>query len=373
MSDKKWLRSKFLYFYILLFFLSSLGFITCFHYANPSLTVFAEGQVSDDWSLTSWHDHESILHYEKGPSSINAEFKLSSQAKQPNAGVSVNFVDGLANFSDFNEAKISLKCSFANTLYFGLSFHDDKVTQINNPLTYRSAGVFIDCDTEWREISIKLDSLEIPIWWLHMFGYKASENNYDMGKVIRVYLESSYDSPQDVSSKFYVSGISFSGHRDGALLTFSLFTALVWLICGAWTIKCYLSNEPREEEVSQQLKYEQLTFNSARERDKQLILEYISKNFANPEIDNSSVCKAAGVSRTRVNEVLKAEYGTTFTNYINKLRLVEASRLLAEKPDAHITEIAYLVGFKNISYFNKLFKEEFGSTPKEVRGKRTQQ
>jgi AraC-like DNA-binding protein len=40
--------------------------------------------------------------------------------------------------------------------------------------------------------------------------------------------------------------------------------------------------------------------------------------------------------------------------------LIEASRLLSEKPDARITEIAYLIGFKNISYFNKLFKEQFG-------------
>ena len=206
-----------------------------------------------------------------------------------------------------------------------------------------------------------------------MFGYKASENKYDLNKVIRVYLESSYDSPLDVSSKFYVSNISFSGQREGVLPAFAFFAALIWLVCGAWTIKKYSAQKTREQEVKQELKYEQLTLNPARARDKQLIIDYISKNFADPDIDNSSVCKAVGVSRTKVNEVLKTEYGTTFTNYINKLRLVEASRLLTEKPEAQITEIAYLVGFKNISYFNKLFKEQFGSTPKEVRGKRASQ
>ena len=87
-------------------------------------------------------------------------------------------------------------------------------------------------------------------------------------------------------------------------------------------------------------------------------------------MDIESVCKAVGVSRTKVNDILRSEFGSTFTNYINKLRLIEASRLLIENPDARITEIAYSLGFKNISYFNKLFKEQFGSTPKTFKNKK---
>ena len=352
-----------------------IGFLACFQHATPTLTVFPEGRSSHNWSLISWHDQYSVINYEKSASSINAEFKLSSVSERPNAAIAVNFdksTNKLVDLSSFNKARVLLKCSSANTLYFGLSFQDEKVTQENNPITYRSAGVFFDCDTEWREVIIKLDSLEVPVWWLHMFGFKASENKFNLNKTIRVYFETTYESPLDVDSRLYISGISFSGQKEGVLLAFTLITFLVWVICGAWTIKFYFSDKSREKEITQEFKYEQLTFNSARERDKQAIIEYISKNFANPEIDNESVSKVAGVSRTRVNEILKAEYGSSFTNYINKLRLVEASRLLTEKPDAHVTEIAYLVGFKNISYFNKLFKEQFGLTPKEIRGKGAQ-
>jgi AraC-like DNA-binding protein len=32
-----------------------------------------------------------------------------------------------------------------------------------------------------------------------------------------------------------------------------------------------------------------------------------------------------------------------------------------------VSEIAYLVGYSNVPYFNKLFKEEFGCTPKSFR------
>jgi AraC-like DNA-binding protein len=50
-----------------------------------------------------------------------------------------------------------------------------------------------------------------------------------------------------------------------------------------------------------------------------------------------------------------------------KLRLAEASRLLVENTSASIAEIAYSVGYKNSSYFIKLFKEEYQCMPKAFR------
>jgi AraC-like DNA-binding protein len=63
----------------------------------------------------------------------------------------------------------------------------------------------------------------------------------------------------------------------------------------------------------------------------------------------------------------------TFTGYVNKLRLTEAARLLTEKSAATVAEIAYSVGYANVSYFNKLFKEEYGCTPKAFRTLAAQQ
>lgn len=350
-----------------------VGYLVCYRYANPALIVFSEEEGSSkNWSLTSWHDPASILTHRLSHSEISAEFKLSGKADWYNAGLAVVFDKSASkrvDLSDFNKAAITLRCSTANTLYFGLSAHDEKVTQEDRAITYRSAGVFISCDSEWREIVVKLDSLEVAPWWLHKFGFKASDNRLPLDKIIRIYLETVYDSLRDVDSSVSISKISFSGKNNNLLVNFYAFASLFWIALSIWTIRFYNTARQSTSEVERPLSYEQLTFNSARERDKQAIIEYISKNFANPEIDNESVSKAVGVSRTKVNEILKAEYGSTFTNHINKLRLIEAFRLLAEKSDAHITEIAYLVGFKNISYFNKLFKEEFGLTPKEVRGK----
>jgi AraC-like DNA-binding protein len=103
------------------------------------------------------------------------------------------------------------------------------------------------------------------------------------------------------------------------------------------------------------------------------VLRYIATNYTDTEIDLESVVSATGTNRNKVNEVLKTELGMTFTSYLNKLRLTEAARLLAEKSGAAIAEIAYSVGYSNVSYFNKLFKEEYGCTPKSFRSLAIQQ
>ena len=75
----------------------------------------------------------------------------------------------------------------------------------------------------------------------------------------------------------------------------------------------------------------------------------------------------AGANRNKVNELLKKELGMTFTAYLNKLGLTEAGRLLVEDNGATVSEIAYSVGYGNVPYFNRLFKEEYGCAPKAYR------
>ncbi len=358
---------------LLLLLLNVIAFVVLYKYANPSLAIFPDNRAPYAWSIDTWHDEKSSLTLEDSVVSINAGLRLFSGSERYDAGIALNFnknPNKYVSFSEFNRIKVQLKCSVKSTLYLGLSAQDAKVTQPNYPLTYRTAGAFVNCDTEWREVAVNLDSLEVPIWWLVMFKYKASDNNYSLDKIIRVLLETTYETPLDTDIKVNVARITFDGHRDGYLLGFSAISFLSWVGFLGWAVRFYWNEKSRVKGVVQVLEYEQLNFDPIRDRDKQAILDYISKNFADPEIDIETVCKIVGVSRNRVNDVLKIEFGVTFTNYINKLRLTEAARLLGEKPDAHITEIAYLIGFKNISYFNKLFKEQFGSTPKTFKNKK---
>lgn len=58
----------------------------------------------------------------------------------------------------------------------------------------------------------------------------------------------------------------------------------------------------------------------------------------------------------------KKHLGTSFTNYVNSIRLEKASRMLATTTTP-VMEIAFLCGFENFSYFIRLFKQKMGQTP----------
>jgi AraC-like DNA-binding protein len=109
--------------------------------------------------------------------------------------------------------------------------------------------------------------------------------------------------------------------------------------------------------------YRQLTLEPFRDKEKAAILHYIGTHYTNPDLDMGTVTARIGADRDKINEILKSELGMTFTAYVNQLRLTEAARLLTDQAGMPIADIAFAVGYANVSYFNKLFKEEYGCTP----------
>jgi AraC-like DNA-binding protein len=109
--------------------------------------------------------------------------------------------------------------------------------------------------------------------------------------------------------------------------------------------------------------YRELTLEPFRDKEKAAILQFIGTHYMDPELNMATVAARIGADREKINEILKTELGTTFTGYVNKLRLTEAARLLKDNDGTPIADIAYSVGYANVSYFNKLFKEEYGCTP----------
>jgi len=63
-------------------------------------------------------------------------------------------------------------------------------------------------------------------------------------------------------------------------------------------------------------------------------------------------------------------YGETPTDFVNRLRLRQAVRLLAE-PGAKIAAVAAGLGFDSLSHFHRLFKRHYGLTPAQYRRSRS--
>ena len=67
--------------------------------------------------------------------------------------------------------------------------------------------------------------------------------------------------------------------------------------------------------------------------------------------------------------VFKKEHGVTLRDYIKKARLARAQYLL-EESDRSIQDVAFEVGYEEISLFNRIFKTGIGLTPSDYRARK---
>lgn len=80
----------------------------------------------------------------------------------------------------------------------------------------------------------------------------------------------------------------------------------------------------------------------------------------------SGFLRAAGRSREHVCRTCKALTGLTPSEYVNRIRLDYAARLL-RNDEASIETIAVECGFENLSYFYRLFRRRFAESPRGYR------
>lgn len=99
-----------------------------------------------------------------------------------------------------------------------------------------------------------------------------------------------------------------------------------------------------------------------------LINKITEKNLDNENFSVEDLAEGVGLSRSMLHRKLMKLTGKSASEYITEKRLQRAKEWL-EHDMATASEIAYNVGFKNPSYFNKVFKKHFGLSPGEVRKK----
>jgi AraC-like DNA-binding protein len=74
------------------------------------------------------------------------------------------------------------------------------------------------------------------------------------------------------------------------------------------------------------------------------------------------VARQAGLSESHFCRLFKDSVSLTLTDYVNRCRIEWAKRELL-KPEARISEIAFLVGYQSLSQFNRSFARITGASP----------
>lgn len=129
-------------------------------------------------------------------------------------------------------------------------------------------------------------------------------------------------------------------------------------------LRSLFSGDKKEEAAEEQLGSRDQTFINR-------LRDSIRQNMGDSDFTVERLGEELGLSRVQLYRKVKALTGQTPVDLLKKARL-ERARLLVEKTDKSISEIAYEVGFTAPSYFNKCFKDEFGVSPGVLRERGSQ-
>lgn len=98
--------------------------------------------------------------------------------------------------------------------------------------------------------------------------------------------------------------------------------------------------------------------------------DYIQKHFTE-KITSPDIARHFHIGKTKLYEIAQQSYGMGIAEYIRKLRIEKAIRLLTEEEDFSLAEIAYECGFDDYNYFITVFKKVTGTSPHAYRQQST--
>ena len=96
------------------------------------------------------------------------------------------------------------------------------------------------------------------------------------------------------------------------------------------------------------------------------VLRYLERNYAGGSLTEAARalhCDVAWLSRE-----IKRRTGRTYTELLQERRLRQAAWLL-EHTTQRVSDIALSLGYENVSYFHRIFREHYGLSPKKYRDK----
>jgi AraC-like DNA-binding protein len=374
----------------LIFLVVADALLACFfiYRSYPTYSPLPAQRDGALWHYKTYSDEKtggssSVRLHDASRERLRFDFRLTGKAPYPFVSTELLFDDAKGrqahlDWSAYSTITFVAKCAPANAMVVVISTFDKKISTPGKFETYRSPGTYFPCSEQGRLVTLDLARLTMPDWWFDQMKLDLSDQGYTLNNVAKIVFGTGPKSPRDADSYLEVSELTLQGRDYRYIAALVILLLASWTGFGLWFFLAHTraltaSLDAKMKKDLPLVAYRQLTLEPYKDKEKASVLRFIANNYTDTELDLDGVVAGTGANRNKVNDVLKTELGMTFTSYLNKLRLTEAARLLTEQSCAAVAEIAYSVGYGNVSYFNRLFKEEYGCTPKIFRSLASQQ
>ncbi len=268
------------------------------------------------------------------------------------------------DLNGYDYLRAEVEDSGSGDILFELINYDKNITLKNNPMSY----VFMsyDCVMNQKKGSyfIPLKDFQIQAWWFAINNIKNNFKSYnDYSHILSLLIQTGYRSPVDKKAGFTVNGLMIG--QDHTLLLLRVFAGLV-VYSAVISIAFLLLGRKNTTAIA--VPYEKIAAGNRADNESDRVVSYFAANYKNPEFSLLKIAGDLGIHQARIGDILNKNYKMSFRRYLNFVRMSETKRLLTST-DLSITEIAFAVGFNNVTHFNRTFKIIEKTTPKEYRKK----
>jgi len=304
----------------------------------------------------------SVAEEIKKSDKIAFRYTLKNGVEYPFTGLTFYPIDPeFIDLSGFDEIKLKLKAKEGRRLKLTIGTNIQNYSRNEEHNSFKNNQVIINSGKEFNEITAYFSDLETPEWWFTVNG--KTENNIgksDYSKVHYINISNCVSLPLGKEDQIEIQKLIF---------TKSLIPFIVYSIAGCLVYYGFLFFIYRKKEkavVPVQFTYEKTEVLNHFEKGEEAVFQYITSNYSNSELSILDVVNSTGIYEQKVSSMIKRKTEMNFKQFLNSLRISEAKRLL-KTSDLQISEIAYKVGYGNVSHFNRVFKESEKCSPNDYR------
>ncbi|MFH1761144.1 MAG: AraC family transcriptional regulator [bacterium] len=264
-----------------------------------------------------------------------------------NAPLSINTKE--ANIYNSRNSYFFMLDFFSKKISVGLRENSNKsISTYNQKCDFidgRFASFIIDSLNKTAQVNFRLlDNAEKGPWLMeYRMLNKASEEDYLVSRFM---------------SKLFIVGEASTNKDYSFKRNLILFLALAFFILGLIMVLLFTKRVDRLKKTSFKIKQ---NYHPAVKK----IIEHISENIQS-HLNIQNLAEITNLSRGYLSQLFKNETGENLLDFINRKKIEQAGKML-ENTNYTVNEVAYKLGFKHPSNFNRTFKRYFGIAPKAFR------
>ena len=294
--------------------------------------------------------------------SIELRSILHNDEVPPFAGVSFLF-NGKKNINlnGFDILDLSIETSNNEFLKCFLIVDKEGFTRKGDYSSYVYFEYDMSIPDHKKIVSTRLSEFKIPQWW--MMKNKVEKKGLlktDFSSPFSFVIETGLNTPLDIENTIIIHKIIF--RQDYLVLGLKLSGILALYFILYYFIFILLGQNYKIGVLS----YQKLEIRNVMDEEQEKVISYIASNFQFPNLSLEKIGRELHFHPIKVGSIINKTFHIGFKQYLNKIRITEAKRLILET-DLQINDIADAVGFSNTTHFNRVFKMIENISPSEYR------